>query len=124
MMVLYIETMAKHQETGKRGEQMANNYLLKKGYVILHQNWRKGHWEIDIVATQNQKLHIVEVKTATWDTHGFPDDHVTPAKINYLINAAEAYLYEYPTWERIQFDIVAITLQPQLVIVLIEDVYL
>lgn len=123
MMVFYIETMAKHNETGKIGEGMAIGYLLKMGYTILHQNWRNGHWEIDILATKNQKLHIIEVKTATIDAQGFPDDHVTPAKIKYLINAAEAYLYKYPSWEWIQFDIIAITLQPKPVILLIEDVY-
>ena len=115
--------MAKHNETGRLGEQMAINYLLKQGYVILHQNWRKGHLEIDILATKNQKLHIVEVKTATKERYGYPDDHVTPSKIKHLIKAAEAYLFEHPEWEWIQFDIVAITLQPQPVILLIEDVY-
>ncbi|MGH2647556.1 MAG: YraN family protein, partial [Ginsengibacter sp.] len=49
--------MAHHNTTGKVGEQMALKYLLQKGFVILHQNWRHSHWEVDVIASLNDVLH-------------------------------------------------------------------
>jgi putative endonuclease len=34
--------MTKHKETGIKGEQIAENFLLRKGYTILERNWRLG----------------------------------------------------------------------------------
>lgn len=116
--------MAKHLKTGKIGEQLAADYFLKLGYGILHQNWRYKHWEIDIIAEKSAILHFIEVKTKTTDNYGFPEDAVTPSKIKYLMNAGEEFLYQNPDWERIQFDILAIILKPEIKIFLIEDVYL
>jgi len=116
--------MAKHLDTGKIGEQKAIDYFRQNGYVILHQNWREKHWEIDIIAVKNGLLHFIEVKTNTPDRHGFPEENVSVSKIRYLINAAESFLFKYPQWENIQFDVLAITLKPQISFYLIEDVFL
>ena len=43
--------MAHHNTTGTLGEKMALKYLSEKGFVILHQNWRHSHWEVDIIAS-------------------------------------------------------------------------
>jgi putative endonuclease len=32
--------MATHIDFGKLGEQLAEDFLIKKGYTILHRNWR------------------------------------------------------------------------------------
>ena len=55
--------MAKHNELGKAGENAAVTYLEQQGYIIRDRNWRKGHFELDIVATKEQELIVVEVKT-------------------------------------------------------------
>ena len=118
--------MAKHLHTGKAGEQLAATYFEENGYVILHKNWRHAHWEVDIIAAQNKVLHFVEVKTRRTKNYGQPEDKVGKKKIQNLINAAEEYLYQYPQWKRIQFDILSITITdnapPEYF--LIEDVYL
>lgn len=116
--------MAKHNETGKEGEQLAVDYFSAKGYEILHRNWRHRHWELDLVLVKNEILHIVEVKTKTSDKYGFPEEEVTVSKFRYLTSAAEEYLYQYPQWNRIQFDILSITLEPELRFFFIEDFYL
>ena len=51
--------MAEHNLLGKAGEDAAVDYLERHDYVIRHRNWRKGHFELDIVArrrhsTKNQ----------------------------------------------------------------------
>ena len=102
--------MAHHNTTGMQGENMALQYLSEKGYVILHQNWRHSHWEVDVIASFNQTLHFIEVKTRRTKKFGYPEEDVTKRKLTNLINAAEEFLYLYPGWKRIQFDILSINL--------------
>lgn len=117
--------MAKHLHTGKLGEQLGAVYLKEKGYTLLASNWRHSRWEVDIIASKENVLHFIEIKTRRSKKFGMPEEKVGHKKIMNLINAAEEYLYQYPQWKRIQFDIVAITLlknePPEYF--LIEDVY-
>jgi putative endonuclease len=57
--------MALHIKTGAEGENLADEWLRKRGYEILHRNWRHLHYEIDIIAQKDKKLHFVEVNAAT-----------------------------------------------------------
>ena len=84
--------MSHHHLTGVTGEEMAAKYLLDKGYTILHKNWRHGHWEVDIIASRESKLHFIEVKTRRTGTFGFPEDDVSRKKIKNLIEASEEFL--------------------------------
>ncbi|RYD59070.1 MAG: YraN family protein [Sphingobacteriales bacterium] len=103
--------MAKHNETGIKGEQIAENFLLKKGYSILHRNWCFGKHEVDLIAEKDNTLIIIEVKTRSSLAFGFPEDAVTPKKQGYLKSATEAFLDQHPQYERIQFDIISIHVQ-------------
>lgn len=116
--------MAKHIKTGEAGEALAVDYLTGKGFVILHKNWRYRHWEIDIIALKEGVLHFIEVKTRTTDFRGFPEESVTKSKIQYLISAGEEYLFQNPKWQRVLYDVLAITLKPKLTFFWIEDVFL
>lgn len=118
--------MAEHNRTGNSGEALAVSYLTEKGYAVMHQNWRHSHWEVDIIAEKNGILHFIEVKTRLNKKFGYPEDNVSNKKIQYLINASEEYLYQHPQWQRIQFDILSISIlngEP-VEYFLIEDVYL
>ena len=112
-------------DKGTIGENVASNYLLQKNYAILQRNWRYKHWEVDIIALRNNKLHFVEVKTRTNRKFGNPESAVNEKKMNHLKNAAEAFLMQNPTYTNIQFDVIAILLTNNLVeeVFLIEDVY-
>ena len=57
--------MARHNDTGRFGEDAAAEYLAGQGYAIVDRNWRCGRMEIDIVAQRGSRLAIVEVKTRT-----------------------------------------------------------
>ena len=50
--------MAKHNELGKMGEDLAVQYLTDKGYEILERNWRNIHKEIDIIAKDGEQMDI------------------------------------------------------------------
>jgi len=117
--------MAHHNHTGLIGEQMAARYLTEKGFTILHLNWRHSHWEVDIIASLNNTLHFIEVKTRRTQKFGYPEDDVSKKKMENLINASEEYLVLYPQWKWIRFDILSITLIKNMPVeyFFIEDVY-
>lgn len=118
--------MAQHNLTGNHGEALAAKYLVEKGYDVLHKNWRHSHWEVDIIASKDDILHFIEVKTRRTKKFGHPEEAVSKKKIQNLINAAEEFLYQQPEWKRIQFDILSITIlkNEPVEYFLIEDVYL
>lgn len=114
-----------NQETGQIGEDIAAEYLVKNGYTLLERNWRFRHWEVDLIAFKNRKLHFVEVKTRYSVRFGKPEESITREKMTHLRNAAEEYQYRHPEWKYLQFDVIAITLVNGTAkeIYLIEDVY-
>ena len=117
--------MASHNDTGKKGELLAVEWLIKHGYDVLHVNWRHSHYEIDMVASKESTLHFIEVKTRNSLTFGYPEESVSKKKFGSLKNAAEEYLFQHPQWVRVQYDVLSITkLKGSPVeFFLIEDVY-
>ncbi|MBO5721463.1 MAG: YraN family protein [Bacteroidales bacterium] len=100
--------MAKHNILGKRGEELAREYLASKGYAICDVNWHSGKYELDIVAQDGMELVIVEVKTRSKTYYGNPEDFVTPQKIKRTIDAANHYLELQPHHLDIRFDIISV----------------
>jgi putative endonuclease len=117
--------MAKHNELGKRGEELATQYLTEKGYEILERNWRNIHKEIDIIAKDGECLVIVEVKTRQTDEYGDPDIAVTRQKQWRLISAANAYVFQNKLDIDTRFDIISIVFHDdEPIIEHIEDAFL
>lgn len=118
--------MAQHNELGKEGEALALEYLRKNDFEVLHCNWRYSHYEVDIIARKDARLHIFEVKSRKYFPGAYPEESVSKKKFGFLKKAAEEYLYRHPEYKHIQFNILAITLfnnkEPEFF--LIEDVFL
>mgnify|MGYP001626654229 FL=1 len=108
-MVLYFSKMAEHYELGNKGEQLAVNYLINKGYKIVERNWRFQKAEIDIIATKDKILICVEVKTRSTNDFGSPQDFVTPKKIKLMVSAMNEYILNKDLDIELRFDIIAIT---------------
>ncbi len=102
--------MAKHKETGIKGEHIAENFLLNKGYNILRSNWRFGKKEVDIIAEKDGLVVIVEVKTRTSFEFGYPEEAVNQLKQQHLKQAAEAFFDENRQYNDVRFDIISILL--------------
>ncbi len=51
------------QKVGNKGEEIAAEYLRKKGYKILLRNWKYKNYELDIVCMDKNTLVFVEVRT-------------------------------------------------------------
>lgn len=104
---------APHIVLGQTGENLATNYLVEKGYEILHRNWRHGRAEVDIIARIGNDWVFVEVKTRETDYFGYPEEAVDKAKQKQLQKAADAYIDANPIQGEIRFDIVAVILNPK-----------
>ena len=117
--------MAKHMETGKKGETFAAGWLSANGYTLLHRNWRFRKCEIDIVAVKNGKLHLIEVKTSTNLRFGFPEERIRKKKAMQMMQSGAYFLECHPEWEHVQYDILSLLLVPGQTasIFLIEDVF-
>ena len=101
--------MAKHYELGKKGEQLAVNYLIDNGYKIVAKNWRFQKSEIDIIAQKENILASIEVKTRSTKEFGNPQDFVNAKKIKLLVMAMNEYVIRNDLDVEVRFDIIAIT---------------
>ena len=100
--------MAQHNDLGKKGEELAIEYLQKKGYKIVEKNYRFKKAEIDIIAKKENLLVCVEVKTRSSVYHGNPQDFVNSKKIKLLASAIDNYVVEKDLDVEVRFDIIAI----------------
>jgi putative endonuclease len=100
--------MAKHNELGKKGEQLAVDFLLKNNYEIVERNYRFDKAEVDIIAKKDSILAIVEVKTRSTVDFGNPQDFVKPKQIQRLVKAVDEYVTVNGLDVEVRFDIIAI----------------
>ena len=102
--------MAEHNLVGKKGEEIARQYLLDNGFKIRHLNWRYKKNELDIIAEKNNLLVVVEVKTRTSEYFENPREAVTKKKQKFTIIATDAYINEFNIDVETRFDIIAVSL--------------
>ena len=100
---------------GRYGEFLACEYLKKKKYKILEQNFYSSHNEIDIIAENKQYIIFVEVKTRSCSLQndfnfGTPASAVTYSKQKRTLAAAQSYLNEHPTKKSPRLDVIEIYL--------------
>lgn len=98
---------------GKRGEDLAANYLIKNGYKILERNFKQPWGELDIITEYRDIIIFVEVKTQNKNNRFFirPEENITPFKQKQLIKSAKAYLaFKRQLDRNWRIDVVAIEL--------------
>ncbi len=100
--------MADKNETGKRGEAVACLYLKKNKYKILDTNWRFRRYELDIVATNDKELVVVEVKTRSENYLVAPELAVDRTKIRHIVIATDAYIRMKDISLPIRFDVMCL----------------
>ncbi len=100
------------RQIGTQGEELALQYLLKKGYVLKQKNYRVPRGEIDLIVEDPQGVLIfVEVKSAQADQFGPPASRVTRAKIKIIQKVAQRYVAENHYEKRaMRFDVISIDL--------------
>jgi putative endonuclease len=99
------------QVIGRWGEETAAAYLMAHGYKILDRNVRTPYGEIDLVASQNDGVVFIEVRTRTSAWLGFPEESINLRKQEHMLASAEYYAeeHELDNW---QIDAIAIEGKP------------
>jgi putative endonuclease len=102
--------MMERSRSGRRGESIAEDYLLDQGYRIVKRNFRLGrNGEIDLIAFDGAALVFIEVKYRRSNTYGSPEDAVTAGKRRQLRRIAEGFLAINPQQaSEYRFDVIAI----------------
>lgn len=102
---------------GKKGEELACEYLCKNKYSIIEVNYRSRYAEIDLVAMDGDVLVFVEVRTRTQSSAldertTDPEESLNKRKLNKLVRNATAYaaIHKYSCLLRI--DAICIVLSP------------
>ena len=86
--------METRQETGRRGEDIAADFLCRKGYEILCRNFRHKIGEIDIIARKANRpetIVVCEVKARKTLAYGCPGEAVNREKRERIKRAASLY---------------------------------
>jgi putative endonuclease len=109
--------MATKDDLGRRGEDVAVEYLQRKGLVVLARNWRCREGELDVVATEHgragPRLVVCEIKTRSGTRYGEPAEAVTGRKAQRIRRVTRAWLATHAVpWCEIRFDVVAIVARP------------
>lgn len=115
--------MAKHLESGNKGEICAEKFLENQGCEILLRNWRYKNLEVDLIVKDADILVFVEVKTRSTIGFGQPFEFVDQQKKQKLIRAADHYLEQNDFQGEIRFDIVSVLLTDDIKIEHIKDAF-
>jgi len=114
--------MARHNEIGAKGEEIATKWLGNKGFFVIDKNYKRKWGELDIIVQKDRIVHFVEVKTVSKKSYGGrfeqevnnyrPEDNMHPWKLQRLRRALQTYLLEKykanePKW---QFDLICVFL--------------
>lgn len=99
---------------GRRGEEVAQQFLAEKGYQILATNYRCRWGEVDIIARDGEELVFVEVRTRrNGGDYGVPEESLTAAKVRRLLATSRDYLQRHaPGDAGWRIDLVCIHLSP------------
>ncbi|HEX4099240.1 MAG TPA: YraN family protein [Pseudonocardiaceae bacterium] len=100
-------------ELGKRGEDLAADYLAGIGLVVLSRNWRCRDGEVDLIATDGERLVVCEVKTRSGTGYGEPSEAVTAVKAARIRRITAQWLRTHRVgWCEIRFDVLAVLCPP------------
>ena len=88
---LEVNGKMKRRDVGILGEELAKDFLKKRGYHIWETNYRCPEGEIDIIAKHEDSLVFVEVRTKKSLEFGSPEESITSTKMERLRTVAFHY---------------------------------
>ena len=104
---------AAKQELGKRGERIAEEWLVERGWQIVERRFRSGHRDIDLVVerqdAEGRLVAFVEVKTRVSAAYGGPLGAVHWKKQREMARAARDWMSrERTVGDNFRFDVVGV----------------
>lgn len=104
--------MSYQKKVGNFGQKQAKDFLIKRGFQVVSENYCIRGGELDLIAIKDNEIVFVEVKTRTSDQFGNPEDSISRYQqkaINRTIRVFlhKKYLYRdyYP-----RFDIISVVI--------------
>jgi putative endonuclease len=103
--------VAAHIAYGRRGEDLAAEWYLRRGYTVVGRNWRCPSGELDLIVRRGRMLVFCEVKARRSDAFAPPALAVGPAKQQRLRRLAAAWLTDHRAGRDldVRFDVAAVT---------------
>lgn len=92
---------------GNKAEDKAVEFLYYKGFVIVERNFYSPFGEIDVIASKDEVLHFVEVKSG--EDYELAIQNITPTKLSRLIKTANVYMKKNSFDGDFQLDAVVVT---------------
>lgn len=109
-----------NRKTGNKGEEVAAEYLAKKGYEILERNYREKYGEVDIVCKitnhkfPNSQIEeyvvFVEVKTKTEGEYGEPWEMINRHKLKQITQMGHLWCLQNHYHGLLRIDVVGVWL--------------
>jgi putative endonuclease len=97
------------QHFGRSAEQLAAQWLQKKGYRILERNFRVGGGELDLIAKDQDTLVFIEVKGRRTKQFGGAPYAIDDRKKRQIIKLASLYLSQHGLINQLcRFDVILI----------------
>lgn len=81
-------------DLGKKGEDIAVNFLKHKGFKILERNFRYGRKDIDIICKDGRTIVFVEVKAGRSKRFGAPIERVNDKKQRNVAQVAKSFIQQ------------------------------
>ena len=107
------------KNTGRGGEEIASQFLTKKGYKVIERNYRRKWGEIDIIAEKDGTVRFVEVKAVSRESSQQdgsremdyrPEELVHASKLRKVARTAALYMEEKRDDREYQIDVVGVVM--------------
>jgi len=103
-----LKTYRGKRGKGQQAETLACDYLRKRGYKIIQRNFKTKFGEIDIVASKENTLCFVEVKSGQ-NPDFLPEWKVNSRKMEKIKKTASAFLKgTAENFAECRFDVISI----------------
>ena len=104
------------KEVGRLGEDIACQFLERKGFRVIAKNYRKPWGEIDIIAEKGRTVRFVEVKAVSRESlpdgsremDYRPEEMVDRRKLRKLARTASLYMEVHKDKREFQIDVVGV----------------
>src|SRR3989344_5487622 len=111
-------TDARRKEVGRLGEDIAAQFLERKGFKVIARNYRKPWGEIDIIAEKGGVVRFVEVKAVSRESlpdgsremDYRPEELVDVRKLRKVARTAALYMESARDTREYQIDVVGVIL--------------
>jgi len=113
-------------EFGRNAEDLAEEWLRKRGFKIISRNFRTKIGEIDIIAVRKSQVHFIEVKARRSSEYGSPQQAVNKRKLATILRVSQFFLKRFPQYKKfdLKYDFLGISFKHEIHFEYIPDIVL